>query len=82
MSRDMERLEEERPSAARKINRIKNLYLFIKEHGPVKPSQIEEEFGISKRTVERDLDALRYNELVHNPKRGYWQVTDRKVKGV
>jgi DeoR/GlpR family transcriptional regulator of sugar metabolism len=81
MTRDMERLDRERPKTARKINRIKDLYWFIHKHGPVKIAELEEEFGMHKRTIERDLETLQYNQLIFSPKRGHWQVTDRKVKG-
>lgn len=81
MARDMDRLDREKPRTARKLNRIKDLYWYIKKHGPVKSSEIEEEYGLSLRTIQRDLDALEYNELIFSPKPGYWQVTNRKVKG-
>ena len=81
MARDMERLDQERPRTARKINRIKDLYWYIQKYGPVSKVTLQEEFGMHKRTIERDLDTLEYNQLIFSPKNGYWQVTDRKVKG-
>lgn len=81
MSMDMDRMDKERPRTARKITRIKDLYWYIKKHGIVKVSEIEEEFSIPVRTIQRDLDVLEYNELIFSPKRGYYQTTDRKVKG-
>lgn len=81
MSMNMDRLDKERPRTARKMTRIKDLYWYIKKHGLVSVSKIEEEFCIGIRTVQRDLDTLEYNDLIFSPKRGYWQVTNRKVKG-
>lgn len=81
MAMNMDRMDEERPRTARKINRIKDLYWYIKKHGPIKASELEEEFGMSMRTVQRDLNTLEFNELIFSPKLGYYQVTNRKVKG-
>lgn len=81
MDMDMEQLDRERPRTARKITRIKDLYWYIHKNGPIRRYKILDEFGMSKRTLERDLRILEYNELIFAPKKGYWQVTNRKVKG-
>jgi DeoR/GlpR family transcriptional regulator of sugar metabolism len=65
----------------RKVTRIKDIYMFIKKKGPVTRDVLCEEYGVSIRTIERDLSVLIHNKLVYNPKRGWWAVTDRKVKG-
>ena len=70
-----------RPRSERKVNRIKDVYFFIKKHGPIKRSTLLEEFGTTVRTLERDLDVLNHNDLIYSPKRGWWAVTERKVKG-
>lgn len=80
MGMNMDQLDKERPRTARKVNRIKDLYLYIKKHGPLTAKELQEEFGMTIRTVERDLTILGYNELIFKPKKGYWQVTNKKVK--
>lgn len=64
----------------RKLNRIKDLYWFIQEQGEVKTHQLVEEFQMSLRTIQRDLDTLVYNGLILMPARGVWKPTDKKVK--
>lgn len=81
MAISTEELEQNCPRSARKMNRIKGLYWYIKKHGPARKAELVEEFKVSNRTMERDLDVLEHNGLVFSPKLGYWQVTNRKVKG-
>lgn len=66
-----------------KLTRIKSVYFYIKKHGPVSTKELVEEFEMSYRTIERDLDILLYNGLIihHNSTRGRWVVTNKKVKG-
>ncbi|MDQ0224538.1 DeoR/GlpR family transcriptional regulator of sugar metabolism [Metabacillus niabensis] len=42
--------------------------------------QLVDEFGITPRTIQRDLNVLAYNDLVHSPTRGKWATTKKKVK--
>ena len=56
------------------------MYLFIREEGPVSTSDIADEFDITERTVQRDLNILAYNDLVRSPSRGIWSITKKKVK--
>ncbi|WP_425438865.1 HTH domain-containing protein [Pelagirhabdus alkalitolerans] len=62
------------------LTRIKAVYLFIDQNGPVTTSEIADEFDITDRTVQRDLNVLQYNDLVKSTSRGYWDVTEKKVK--
>lgn len=67
-------------STTRMLTRVKAVYLFIRENGAVTTTQIAEEFSITDRTVQRDLNVLEYNGLVMSPSRGKWKVTKKKVK--
>ncbi len=67
-------------STDRMMTRIKSIYLFISKHGTVSTTELVEEFGITQRTVQRDLNVLAYNELVKSPNRGVWTTTSKKVK--
>lgn len=67
-------------STTRMLTRVKAVYLFIRETGPVTTSEIAEEFDITSRTAQRDLNILAYNGLVKSPKRGEWHITRKKVK--
>ncbi len=69
-----------KPSTSRMLNRIKSIYLFINEQGTVTTQELVEEFGITPRTVQRDLNVLAYNDLVTSPSRGKWTTTNKKVK--
>lgn len=69
-----------KPSTNRMLNRIKSIYLFINEQGTVTTQELVEEFGITPRTVQRDLNVLAYNDLVTSPSRGKWTTTNKKVK--
>lgn len=68
------------PSTTRMLTRVKAIYFFIRDNEPVTTSHIAEEFGITDRTVQRDLHVLAYNGLVNSPKRGSWEITNKKVK--
>lgn len=68
------------PSTERMLNRVKAIYMFINESGPVTTQEIVDEFGTTKRTIQRDLNVLTYNNLVESPARGKWETTSKKVK--
>lgn len=67
------------PSTDRMLNRVKAVYFFIREKGEVTTQEIVDEFDITPRTVQRDLNILTYNKLVYSPARGKWVVTKKKV---
>lgn len=67
-------------STDRMLTRIKSIYLYIKQRGTVTTSELVEEFGITQRTIQRDLNVLEYNKLVSSPSRGKWTVTKKKTK--
>lgn len=69
-----------KPSTNRMLNRIKSIYMFINNHGIVTTQELVEEFGITPRTIQRDLNVLAYNDLVESPSRGKWTTTEKKVK--
>lgn len=69
-----------KPSTNRMINRIKSIYMFICKNGTVTTQDLVEEFGITPRTIQRDLNVLAYNDLVQSPSRGKWTTTPKKVK--
>ncbi|KIL75700.1 Transcriptional repressor of the fructose operon, DeoR family [Bacillus badius] len=54
--------------------------MFIKENGTVSTQEIVDEFGITPRTIQRDLNVLAYNDLVISPSRGKWTTTQKKVR--
>ena len=54
--------------------------MFINKQGTVTTQELVEEFGITPRTVQRDLNVLAYNDLVESPSRGKWTTTQKKVK--
>ena len=62
------------------LTRIKSVYFFIKQNGTVTTQDIVDEFGITPRTIQRDLNVLAYNDLVISPCRGQWQTTNKKIK--
>jgi len=64
----------------RMLTRIKDVYLYILDNGTVTTDTLVEEFGITHRTVQRDLNVLEYNELITSPVRGKWTTTAKKVK--
>lgn len=69
-----------KPSTNRMLTRIKSVYMFIKDHGVVTTQDLVDEFGITPRTIQRDLNVLAYNNLVESPCRGKWTATEKKVK--
>ncbi|WP_433743835.1 DeoR family transcriptional regulator [Falsibacillus pallidus] len=69
-----------KPSTNRMLTRIKSVYMFIKDHGTVSTQDLVDEFGITPRTIQRDLNVLEYNNLVESPSRGKWSTTEKRVK--
>lgn len=69
-----------KPSTNRMLTRIKSIYMFIVHNGTVTTQQLVDEFGITPRTIQRDLNVLAYNDLVISPSRGKWTTTQKKVK--
>jgi DeoR/GlpR family transcriptional regulator of sugar metabolism len=69
-----------KPSTDRMLNRIKSVYIFINDKGTVTTQELVDEFGITSRTIQRDLNVLAYNDLVRSPSRGKWTTTKKKVK--
>ncbi|WP_198510242.1 DeoR family transcriptional regulator [Bacillus solitudinis] len=67
-------------STDRMLTRIKSIYLYIKQRGTVTTTELVEEFGITQRTIQRDLNVLEYNKLVESPTRGKWSVTKKKTR--
>ncbi|AST96940.1 DeoR/GlpR transcriptional regulator [Shouchella clausii] len=67
-------------STDRMLTRIKSIYLYIKQKGTVTTNELVEEFGITQRTVQRDLNVLEYNNLVTSSARGKWKATSKKTK--
>ncbi|AQQ52768.1 DeoR family transcriptional regulator [Planococcus lenghuensis] len=64
----------------RMLIRIKDMYRYILENGTVTTQDLVDEFGITPRTIQRDLNVLAFNELVTSPARGKWTTTKKKVK--
>lgn len=56
------------------------MYMYINEKGTVTTQDLVNEFGITPRTIQRDLNVLAYNDLVESPSRGKWMTTNKKVK--
>ncbi|GGG30204.1 putative HTH-type transcriptional regulator YtzE [Lysinibacillus alkalisoli] len=69
-----------KPTTDRMLNRIKDVYLFILDRGTVTTQDLVDEFSITPRTVQRDLNVLAFNDLVQSPSRGKWTTTSKKVK--
>ncbi|MBP3949820.1 DeoR family transcriptional regulator [Halalkalibacter suaedae] len=67
-------------STDRMLTRIKSIYLYIKQRGSVTTNELVEEFGITQRTIQRDLNVLEYNKLVESPSRGKWTTTQKKIR--
>lgn len=63
----------------RMLTRVKDVYMFILDQGTVTTQNVVDEFDITTRTAQRDLNVLEYNELVTSPVRGKWTTTDKKV---
>lgn len=69
-----------KPTTDRMLNRIKDVYMFILSKGEVTTQDLVEEFNITPRTIQRDLNVLAFNDLVSSPSRGKWTTTKKKVK--
>ncbi|MGM0838188.1 MAG: DeoR family transcriptional regulator [Bacillota bacterium] len=69
-----------KPSTNRMLTRIKAVYVYIHEKGTVSTQQLVDEFGITPRTVQRDLNVLAFNGLVQSPTKGKWSTTEKKVR--
>ncbi|MEE1132902.1 MAG: DeoR family transcriptional regulator [Caryophanon sp.] len=69
-----------KPTTDRMLNRIKDVYMFILDRGEVSTQDLVEEFNITPRTIQRDLNVLAFNDLVVSPSRGKWTTTKKKVK--
>ena len=69
-----------KPSTNRMLTRIKSVYFFIQKNGTVTTQDIVEEFGITPRTIQRDLNVLAYNDLVMSPSRGQWRAKNKKIR--
>lgn len=69
-----------KPTTDRMLNRIKDVYMFILDKGTVSTQDLVEEFSITSRTVQRDLNVLAFNDLVTSPSRGIWTTTSKKVR--
>lgn len=69
-----------KPSTDRMLTRIKSVYMFISERGTVTTQELVDEFGITPRTIQRDLNVLAYNDLIHSPSKGKWTTTKKRVK--
>ncbi|MFD3448738.1 DeoR family transcriptional regulator [Microbacteriaceae bacterium 4G12] len=67
-------------TTSRMLTRIKAIYMYINERGTVSTQDLVDEFGITPRTIQRDLNVLQFNELVYSPSRGKWKTTRRKVR--
>ncbi|KHF39685.1 DeoR family transcriptional regulator [Halalkalibacter okhensis] len=67
-------------STDRMLTRIKSIYLYIKQRGTVTTNELVEEFGITQRTIQRDLNVLEYNNLVESPTRGKWSARKKKTQ--
>lgn len=67
-------------TTSRMLTRIKSIYMYINERGTVTTQDLVDEFGITPRTVQRDLNVLEFNELVYSPTRGKWTTTGKRVK--
>lgn len=63
----------------RMLTRVKDVYMFILDQGTVTTQNVVDEFDITTRTAQRDLNVLEYNELVTSPVRGKWTTTAKKV---
>ncbi|WP_193557010.1 DeoR family transcriptional regulator [Salicibibacter halophilus] len=67
-------------STDRMLTRIKSIYLFMSKEGrTVTTQELVDEFGTTQRTIQRDLNVLEYNNLVHSPSRGKWIAKRKKT---
>ncbi|HSO59125.1 MAG TPA: DeoR family transcriptional regulator [Paenisporosarcina sp.] len=69
-----------KPTTDRMLNRIKDVYMYIRDQGIVTTQDLVNEFGITPRTVQRDLNVLAFNDLVSSPSRGSWTTTSKRVR--
>ncbi|MBU0905012.1 MAG: DeoR family transcriptional regulator [Planococcaceae bacterium] len=69
-----------KPTTDRMLNRIKDVYMYIRDHGIVTTQDLVDEFGITPRTVQRDLNVLAFNDLISSPSRGRWTTTSKRVR--
>ncbi len=69
-----------KPTTDRMLNRIKDVYMYILDHGIVTTQDLVDEFGITPRTVQRDLNVLAFNDLISSPSRGRWTTTSKRVR--
>ncbi|MBO1910811.1 DeoR family transcriptional regulator [Microvirga sp. 3-52] len=53
--------------------------MYVREKGTVTTQNIVDEFDITSRTAQRDLNVLKYNDLVTSPVRGKWTTTSKEV---
>ncbi len=68
-----------KPATDRMLTRIKDVYMYILDKGVVSTQDLVEEFNITPRTIQRDLNVLAFNDLVESPSRGKWTTTKKKV---
>ena len=69
-----------KPTTNRMLNRIKDVYMFILDKGTVTTQDLVDEFSLTPRTIQRDLNVLAFNDLITSPSRGKWTTTSKKVK--
>ncbi len=62
------------------LNRIKDLYLYLNERGTATTKELSEQFGLSERTIQRDINILQYNGLVESYKKANGQQLIKKLK--
>ena len=63
----------------RMLTRVKDVYMYILDNGTVTTQNVVEEFDVTSRTAQRDLNVLEYNDLVTSPVRGKWTTTSKQV---
>lgn len=63
----------------RMLTRVKDMYLYILDNGTVTTQNLVEEFDVTPRTAQRDLNVLEYNNLVISPSRGKWTTTSKQA---
>ena len=66
-------------ATGRMLTRVKDMYLYILDNGTVTTQNLVEEFDVTPRTAQRDLNVLEYNNLVMSPSRGKWTTTSKQV---
>lgn len=72
-------VEQLKEATERMLTRVKDVYMYILDNGTVTTQNVIDEFDITPRTAQRDLNVLEYNDLVTSPVRGKWTTTARKV---